>query len=195
MSLAMVFIDRADVGDSADKILGRLDEESTSDGAQLRKTREAQAREPWASMRQMGTSIYCGFIGLTSATPKHEARGAAGMVVIMGFGIFCMLFVASYTGATASIMISETSRSASISGLHELQAIPGAKICLYASQTKAFALQYPMFASRMVGGATGDDVLQDFDDGKCAGAVLFRDAWGNALAGRLPTIQNDGSTP
>jgi hypothetical protein len=40
-----------------------------------------------------------------------------------------------------------------------------------------------------------DDVLQDFDDGKCMGAVLFTDGWNSALAGRIPTRQNDGSTP
>ena len=195
MSLAMVFIEGSNVGDSADKILTRMDEQSGSYSAQQRKAELTEARGLGASLRRAGISIYYAGIGVASATPKHETNCAAGMIVVMGFGIFCMLFVASYTGATASIMITEKERTAAISSLHELQGIPDAKICLYASQAKSFALQYPQFSSRLVAGVTAHDVLQSLDDGKCAGAVLFQDAWGNALAGRVPTKQNDGSTP
>ena len=37
-------------------------------------------------------------------------------------------------------------------------------------------------------------MLQDFDDGLCDAALLFRDAWKNAQVGKLATRQNDGSS-
>ena len=42
-------------------------------------------------------SVYYGFLGLTSS-PKHEAERGPGMLVLVGFSIFYLLFTSSHTG-------------------------------------------------------------------------------------------------
>ena len=53
------------------------------------------------------------------------------------------------------------------------------------------------FSTRLVHGSTTSDVLQDFDDDLCLGAVLFEDGCNSALVGtcKWPTRQNDGASP
>jgi hypothetical protein len=206
MSFAMVYIEGVDVGDSADAILRELqrgDERSNNiqstlggsqgpDGTVAHK--QGCCRKPrWRHLWQAtGASIYYGFLGLTGASPKHEAQKGPGMLVILGFAIFVLLFVSSYTGATAAVFIAESGRSATLGSLEELNS-SGGKLCIMTAQKTAFELRYPEFGGRLLPKKLADEVLQDFDDGKCTGAILFNDGWKNALAGKFPTRQNDGS--
>ena len=113
------------------------------------------------------------------------------MLVISGFAIFVMLFAASYTGSTAAVLIADSGNRAAITGLADVAAMPGSKICLLQTSKKRFVLRYPQvpanvhlypcdnsrnvsqqvvalqFEGRTVTGITTDDVLQDFDDERC----------------------------
>ena len=109
--------------------------------------------------------------------------------------MFCLLLAASYTGATAAMLVEANQRGSDIKGIEDIVATPGGKVCVYKAFQARFNLRFPEFgAARLVVGGTAEEVLQDIDDGKCLGAMLFRDAWDSARAGKIPTRQNDGST-
>ena len=84
-----------------------------------------------------------GFLGLTAGTPAHEAERLPGMLVVAGFATFCMLFAASYTGSTAALLIADTGRRASITGLQDVAAEPGAKVCIMNASVDRFLNRYP----------------------------------------------------
>eukprot|EP01043_Picozoa_sp_COSAG02_P035371 COSAG02_NODE_2529_length_8602_cov_20.688463_2_plen_281_part_00 len=192
--ISMVCIEGAEVGDSADTILRELQQKDRYHSDDRRVDDHESNGEPdarcckrWTCKkhcRAMGVSAYYGFLGLTGVSPKHEAHEAAGMLVIFGFGIFVLLFVSSYTGATAAILISESGRSVTINSMKDLQA-SGGKICIMAAHKTPFELRYPEFGGKLIPQRLADGVLQDFDDGRCEAAVLFSDGWDNALAGRI----------
>ena len=114
-------------------------------------------------------SVYYGWIGLTGGAPAHEAEKFAGKLVIAGFAIFCLLFSASkprdpcwhlgcilptapamivragYTGSTAAILIAETGKRSTITGLQDIASMPGGKLCMMLASKHRFVLQYPQF--------------------------------------------------
>ena len=71
-----------------------------------------------------------------------------------------MLFASSYTGATAAILIAKTERSGTLTDISEIQSMENAKICLYASQKRAFSLRYPDLAANLLPSKTAKTVLQ-----------------------------------
>ena len=91
------------------------------------------------------SSVYYGWLGLAGGAPAHEAEKFAGKLVIAGFAIFCLLFSASYTGSTAAILIAETGKRSTITGLHDIAAMPGGKLCMMLASQHRFVLQYPQF--------------------------------------------------
>ena len=142
-----------------------------------------------------GSSVYYGFLGATSGSPANEGEEACSRIVIGGFSVFCLLLAASYTGATAAMLVEANQRGSDIKGIEDIVATPGGKVCVYKAFQARFNLRFPEFgAARLVVGGTAEEVLQDIDDGKCLGAMLFRDAWDSARAGKIPTKQNDGDT-
>ncbi len=164
----MVCIEGAEVRDSADTILRELQQKDRYhsddrrvDDHECNGEPDARCCKRWTCKkhcRAMGVSVYYGFLGLTGASPKHEAHEAAGMLVIFGFGIFVLLFVSSYTGATAAILISESGRSATINSMKDLQA-SGGKICIMAAQKTPFELRYPEFGGKLIPQRLADGVL------------------------------------
>ena len=90
-------------------------------------------------------SVYYGWLGLTGGAPAHEAEKFAGKLVIAGFAIFCLLFSASYTGSTAAILIAETGKRSTITGLQDIASMPGGKLCMMLASKHRFVLQYPQF--------------------------------------------------
>ena len=115
------------------------------------------------------SSVYYGWLGLTGGAPAHEAEKFAGKLVIAGFAIFCLLFSASkprdpcwhlgcilptapamivragYTGSTAAILIAETGKRSTITGLQDIASMPGGKLCMMLASKHRFVLQYPQF--------------------------------------------------
>ena len=89
----------------------------------------------------------------------------------MGFGIFCLLFATTYCGATAALLINANEQLGTINDLAGILAVPDGKVCLMVSFERRFALRFPEFAGRLVPSITAQTVLQDFDDGKCIGAL------------------------
>ena len=124
------FAEGEDVGDGPDKILNHL-------GA-----RDDKAK---STLKNVMSSVYYGWLGLTGGAPAHEAEKFAGKLVIAGFAIFCLLFSASYTGSTAAILIAETGKRSTITGLQDIAAMPGGKLCMMLASQHRFVLQYPQF--------------------------------------------------
>jgi hypothetical protein len=203
MSIAMAIIDRDDVGDGANKIIARFDDLqeqlATGETKQEKMDRIAEEKTEESTstaglIKEIPRSIYYGLLGLTAGSPAHEGRSAAGSLVILGFGIFCLLFLSSYTGATAAILIAQTDQGAELKSVADVAKVSGGQICLMSAFAPRFALRYPLMAARLVASETAGTVLQDFDDKKCIAAVLFQDGWENALTGAYPTTQNDGKS-
>ena len=107
-----------------------------------------------------------------NAAPMHEARRLPGACIVMGFGIFCLLFATTYCGATAALLINANEQLGTINDLAGILAVPDGKVCLMVSFERRFALRFPEFAGRLVASITAQTVLQDFDDGKCIGALM-----------------------
>ena len=95
-----------------------------------------------------------------------------GACIVMGFGIFCLLFATTYCGATAALLINANEQLGTINDLAGILAVPDGKVCLMVSFERRFALRFPEFAGRLVPSITAQTVLQDFDDGKCIGALM-----------------------
>ena len=158
----------------------------------------AQSPAPASSLaeaEECARSVYYGLLGLTAGAPLHEGRKPAGALVILGFAVFCVLFLASFTGATAAILIAQNERSGELSSVSDVAQRPaGAKLCMMGALESRFLLRYPSMTGRVVSSETVNTVLQGMDDGQCIAAVLFQDAWENALTGAYPTAKNDGSS-
>lgn len=142
MSVVMAVIEGNSVGDGPDKILKQLKSAEAS--------RAAFNVEVKTSLwRSVSHSIYYGFLGLTAGSPAHEADELPGALVLCGFAIFSMLFAASYTGSTAAVLIADTGARASIKGLMDIAAVPGAKLCLLEASRKRFLLRYPQVLAHL----------------------------------------------
>eukprot|EP01047_Picozoa_sp_COSAG01_P047214 COSAG01_NODE_4491_length_4978_cov_17.492109_1_plen_836_part_10 len=140
-------------------------------------------------------SAYYGLLGLTAGAPQHEGHASpAGSVAILGFAVFGVLFLASFTGATAAELIAKNERSGELSSVSDVQHASGAKLCVMVAMQARFLLRYPSMDGRLVSSKTSTTVMQDMDDGKCVGAIMFQDAWENCLTGACPTPKNDGSS-
>eukprot|EP01047_Picozoa_sp_COSAG01_P034158 COSAG01_NODE_2552_length_7463_cov_644.066947_2_plen_1015_part_00 len=217
MSFAMTIIEGKDVGDGAKKILDVLEATHRGNQQAERKKSRAKAQISTGGMKQFNNetagpkqsreaspvkdfakelvrSVYYGLLGLTAGAPTHEGRKPAGAVVILGFAVFAVLFLASFTGATAAMLIAQSDISGEVSSVSDVQQISGAKLCLMSSLQSRIALRFPSMHGRLVASTTAVTVMQDMDDGKCIGSVMFQDAWENCLTGACRTTKNDGSS-
>ena len=180
VSLAMVVVEGADnVGDGIDRVMRKLnaDEAALSKAGVLPGSGEEGGDEdPMddddSNREGGGWSVFYGFMGLMNAAPMHEARRLPGACIVMGFGIFCLLFATTYCGATAALLINANEQLGTINDLAGILAVPDGKVCLMVSFERRFALRFPEFAGRLVPSITAQTVLQDFDDGKCIGALM-----------------------
>ena len=56
-----------------------------------------------------------------------------------------MIVRAGYTGSTAAILIAETGKRSTITGLQDIASMPGGKLCMMLASKHRFVLQYPQF--------------------------------------------------
>lgn len=82
VSIAMLFIEGADVGDGTDHVITSV----VDNGSSMQKSSSRKAEEVGKASYN---SAYYAALGVFSGTPAHTARTAGGRLVLVGFSIFC----------------------------------------------------------------------------------------------------------
>ena len=103
-SLAMVVVEGSTLGDGTDQILdvlatqpaSRVGRQGTDDGTKLaamgRTTSKDRAKQSTQDLRKHAlASLFYGWLGATSGTPRHEASTWPGRLVLIGFSFFFLI--------------------------------------------------------------------------------------------------------
>eukprot|EP01043_Picozoa_sp_COSAG02_P070858 COSAG02_NODE_12716_length_1504_cov_5.242670_1_plen_449_part_10 len=173
VSVAMLFVEGGAVGDATDRIIDEY--KSTNPLTKSSSRVEEQVKASY-------NSAYYSVLGVLSGSPAHEARTAGGRMVLAGFAVFCLFFIASFTASTAATLI-DVQQTRTV--IRTLDDVPDtARLCMLGTGASRFELRYPQFTGRIVPGEDQVAVMNDLDDQECAAAVLMQDAWNNIVAGK-----------
>ena len=125
-------------------------------------------------------SIFDGVLSLTSGQPAPDLQPGAtsfpAKVVLVGFSVFGVIFLASYTASTAAALVAGNTRRATLETLDDVLGT-GGKLCIRTAMQESFELRYPEFAGRVVTDDLLTTLLDNMDDGKCVAVVAMADAW------------------
>ena len=161
-------------------IEGDPDGATTDDGNWL-ATLEYLALHPAALFDTVG-EVFCeGLLALTTGMPSHECTSFAGRLVTIGYAIFGLLFLTSFTASTAATMLIGHSQVASLETLDGVLAT-GGNLCMRSALKSSFMLRYPAFENKVVTGETGEELLEYMDDGQCVAALIMADSWDKIIA-------------
>ena len=177
VSMAMLFVEGADVGDGTDHVIANC--KTTTDNP-LATSRSGSVVEE--KMQASYNSAYYSILGALSGSPAHEARTAGGRMVLAGFAVFCLFFIASFTASTAATLIDVQQTNTVIRSLDDVP--DSARLCMLQSLASRFQLRYPQFTGRVESFSDQVAAMEALDARKCAGAVLMQDSWNNIVAGK-----------
>jgi hypothetical protein len=154
---------------------------STTDDGNWMATIQYLARHP-ATLADTVGEIFCeGLLALTTGMPSQESTSFAGRLVTIGYAVFGLLFLTSFTATTAATMLAGQMQVASLETLDDVLAT-GGNLCLRSALRSSFVLRYPAFETRIVVGETGEELLDLMDSGQCVAAVIMSDSWDKLIA-------------
>ena len=89
-------------------------------------------------------TLYFGIVGLVVGDPKHEVHTLSGRILNVGFAMFGVVILASYTASLAGLILMATAETSTISNLQDVQTAQG-NLCFRASMVPHFVNHYPNF--------------------------------------------------
>ena len=89
-------------------------------------------------------TLYFGIVGLVVGDPKHEVHTLSGRILNVGFAMFGVVILASYTASLAGLILMSTAETSTISNLQDVQTVQG-NLCFRASMVPHFVNHYPNF--------------------------------------------------
>lgn len=157
------------------------DENAESYDADLLEYVEYMARHP-AQLLSNGQRLLCeGLVSMTNGFPSQEPSCFAGRLVTIGYAIFGIIFLTSFTASTAATMLVSTKQVAVLETLDDVLAT-GGNLCIKSSIASSFLLRYPSFGGKLLDAAHVEDLLEKMDAGECVATVAMTDAWDKIIA-------------
>ena len=114
-------------------------------------------------------SLFLALKGLITGGIDQEPKTTPGRLVVLGFGFFVLVTLASFTANTAAFLIGQHTTFEVNSITASLAA--GHKICVPQLQQKMALMKYPALATNMVTATDARDVLKKLRDNECQAAL------------------------
>eukprot|EP00937_MAST-01D_sp_MAST-1D-sp2_P004498 g4498.t1 len=133
--------------------------------------------------KRMGKTLYQSVLGFVSGGPVMEAHSPPARVINVGFGLFVVFTLATYTASLTSRFVVRAEASGTRSLVAALDR--GDRICLLQAIDSSIRTKFAALATQGVPCRDAVEMMQRMDAGDCRHALMSNDAWVNAQSGQL----------
>ncbi|CAE7242738.1 unnamed protein product, partial [Symbiodinium microadriaticum] len=124
---------------------------------------------PWTSVK---TGVSQGTLSFFAGGDLGDTKTRAGMWIRVGFAVFSMVMLASYTANLATMLVIDAQQSAGISGIKDCDPPSDIcqKVCVISQQLNLVRAQHPTMD--VVIFQNSGDLAQGLVDGECQAAIV-----------------------
>lgn len=122
--------------------------------------------------QKLATTLYKTFLSGVTGGPAYEPGTAGGKLVMLGYGWFILIALASYTANLASLLVVASSVQG-IANMDDLIKTEGAKLCVPQDiKVTEYTELYPALGGRIISSGGTELALEDLLAGKCQGTAM-----------------------